>query len=34
MPEIKMAGKLFFKEISTGESWLKRRVLGRVGIGR
>jgi len=23
MPEIKMAGKLFFKEISTGESWLK-----------
>jgi len=26
MPEIKMAGKLFFKEISTGESWLKRLV--------
>jgi len=26
MPEIKMAGKLFFKEISTGESWLKGLV--------
>jgi len=26
MPEIKMAGKLFFKKISTGESWLKRLV--------
>jgi len=26
MPEIKMAGKLFLKKISTGESWLKRLV--------